>query len=76
MALALAKERAKIGKDQEVSLVILPEAKGLLETILERQEDDAWSPGCPPTCAGCSCWARTASSADIFARLPFELTIR
>ena len=39
VALDLAKEKARIGRDQEVNLVILPERKGFLETILERQED-------------------------------------
>jgi protease-4 len=41
VAIAIAKERAHIAKDQDVRLVELPERKGLLETILERQEDGA-----------------------------------
>ena len=53
VALGLAKERARIGKDQDVNLVVLPERKGFLETILERQEDGAdamvaAAPGRPP----------------------------
>src|SRR5688500_16085015 len=40
VAVGIAKERAKIAADQEVNLVIVPERKGLLETILERQEEE------------------------------------
>ena len=40
VAVESAKLRAKIGKGQEVSLVVLPERKGWLETIMERQDED------------------------------------
>ena len=40
VALAVAKERAKIAASQEVPLVVLPERKGLFETFMERQEED------------------------------------
>ena len=41
MAVNLAKERAKIGADQEVALLVLPEKKSFFETVLERQEEGA-----------------------------------
>ena len=42
VAVSLAKERAKIGKGQEVALVVLPEKKSFFETLLERQEEGAF----------------------------------
>ena len=56
---------------------MLPERKGLLETILERQEEGARGRSCPRTCARLLRWARAAAAtAQPIARLPFELRIR
>src|SRR5699024_7613036 len=40
VAVAEAKARAKIDAGDEVALVVVPERKGLLETIIERQEEE------------------------------------
>jgi protease-4 len=40
-ALALAKQRAGIARDEEVALVVLPERKGLLDLLLENRDADA-----------------------------------
>ncbi|HET8646361.1 MAG TPA: signal peptide peptidase SppA [Vicinamibacteria bacterium] len=74
-ALALAKERAGIGKDQEVRLVVLPERKGLLETLLERQEEGVESL-VPRDIAALVRWSRVLADGRPVARLPFDLRVR
>jgi protease IV len=76
VALGLAKERAKIGKDQEVSLVILPERKSFFETMLERQEDGALTSMVPRDIRGSLALARVLEEGVPVARLPFEITFR
>jgi protease-4 len=77
VALVLAKERASIDKDQEVNLVVLPERKGLLETILERQEDGSdVLLALPADIRHIARWVRTLAEGDTLARLPFDLQIR
>jgi protease-4 len=75
VAIAVAKERARIAKDQEVRLVELPERKGLLETILERQEEGAEAL-LPADVRATLRWARVLGDGRPTARLPFELRIR
>src|SRR5207247_7794094 len=38
-ALEVAREKAKIGPGEELSLVILPERKGFFDLLMERQEE-------------------------------------
>ncbi len=77
VALGLAKERAKIARDQDVNLVVLPERKGFIETILERQEDglDTRLP-LSPDLRRIARWARALAGGDVLARLPFDLQVR
>jgi protease-4 len=84
VALEAAKLRAKIGRGQEVSIVVLPERKGWFELLMERQEEEA--EGASATAA----LARTlpADVKDLLAaavglqargplaRLPFALRVR
>jgi protease-4 len=76
VAVGLAKERAKIGKDQEVSLEILPERKSFFETLLERQEDGAMTRMMPRDIRGSLALARVLGEGVPVARLPFEITFR
>jgi protease-4 len=79
VAVGLAKERAKIEADQEVNLVVLPERKGLLETILERQEEEVGESamvGLPRELRDFMRWARLLGDGQLAARLPFDLKIR
>jgi protease-4 len=76
VAVTLAKERAKIGADQEVSLVVLPERKSLFETLLERQEESALMRIAPPDVRGALALARVLGEGVPVARLPFVLTFR
>jgi protease-4 len=75
-AIDLAKERAKIAKDQEVALVILPERKGFFQTVLERQEEGVESRYLPGDVRASLGLARLLSDGAPLARLPFELTVR
>ena len=77
VALGIAKERARIDKDQEVNLVVLPERKGLIETILERQEDNSEAMAfLPEDIRRMARWVRALAEGDTLARLPFDLQVR
>ena len=51
VALEAAKFRAKIGRGQEVALVVLPERKSWFEKLMERQEEDPEAEGAAATAA-------------------------
>jgi protease-4 len=77
-ALEIAKEKAKITKDTEVELVVLPERKGLLETLLE--EDDSMMESrlesrLPEDIRALVRWAIAVRNGLPSARLPFDLRI-
>jgi protease IV len=74
-ALRVAKEKAKIGKDQQVQLVVLPQRKGLLETLLERQEEGVESV-LPADVRATLGWLARLRDGEPLARLPFELQVR
>ncbi len=76
-ALDLAREKANIGKDEELALVVLPEKKGVFETILERQEESAGGAVriLPSDVRAILRWASVLSGREPIARLPFELRI-
>ena len=75
VALEIAKERAKIPAGQDVHLVVLPEKKGLLETILERQEEGLET-ALPRDIRALLHWAVLLRDGQPLTRLPFELQIR
>jgi protease-4 len=77
VAVAVAKERAKIDPGDEVALVLVPERKGLLETLLERQEEEVGqSTFLPAELRGFLRWALHVGDGRIAARLPFDLKVR
>jgi protease-4 len=75
VALTVAKEKAKIPATQEVHLVVLPEKKGFLETLLERQEEGLEA-ALPADIRGLLRWATVMRHGQPMARLPFELSVR
>jgi protease IV len=75
VALDLAKEKARIGRDQEVNLVVLPERKGFLDLLLERQEEGALD-SVPSDARVLLRWVRLLRDSQVLARLPFDLKIR
>jgi len=74
LALDLAKEKAKIGKGEEVRLVVLPERKSLLEQILDRQ-DDGLQTTLPADVRALLRWQLTVGDGQPLARLPFDLRV-
>ncbi len=74
-ALALAKEKAGIGKDEKVKLVLLPKRKGLIETLLERQDDAELVSRLAAVRAPLR-WATLFQHEGTLARIPFEIEIR
>jgi protease-4 len=75
VALAVAKERARIGKDQDVRLVELPERKGLFETLLERQEEGVETV-LPRDLRAMLRLGTLLRDGQPLARLPFDLQVR
>ena len=75
-ALSLAREKAQIGADQDVNLVVLPERKGLLELLMERQEEGVKERLLSPETRTMMRWAARLSDRGPIARLPFDLRIR
>ena len=75
VAMAVAKEKARIGRDQEINVVVLPERKGLLDMFLERQEEGAMD-AIPSDARVLLRWVRLLGDSQILARLPFDLKIR
>jgi len=75
-AVALAKTKAGIGKDHEVALVVLPERKGLFETLMERQQEDVLESRLPRDIRAMLRWVRVLGDGAPAARLPFDLRIR
>ena len=73
----VAKEKAGLPPDQDVTLVVLPARKGLFELLFERQEDAevATARVLPPQALALLRWAASVTPGPI-ARLPFDLRVR
>jgi protease-4 len=76
VALALAKKKAGIPKDQETTIVIFPERKGLFEALMERQDEGAIAQKLPSDVRSMLRWLTLLGDGVPMARLPFELRIR
>jgi protease-4 len=79
-AVRVALERARIPRSQEVQLVVMPQRKGLLETLLERQDEDvltrAVGRAVGPGAASLLRWAAALADRGPIARVPFDLAVR
>jgi protease-4 len=75
-AVAVAREQAGIAADTPVRLVVLPERKGFLATLMERREEVVGTRLLGPEAAGLVEWARRLGGRGPLARLPFQLEIR
>jgi protease-4 len=75
-AVRLARERARIPKGQEVQMLVLPQRKGLFETLMERQEEDVLAGALGPGAASFLRWATALGDRGPIARVPFDLQVR
>jgi protease-4 len=75
-ALGIAKRRAGLAQDQDVSLVVYPERKGFFETLMERQESEALAEALPGDVRSMLGFMSLVRDGAPIARLPFELRIR
>jgi protease IV len=75
-ALETARRRARIPRGQEVDVVVLPRGKGLLETLMERQDEDVLARALGPAAASFLRWATVLCDRGPIARVPFELVVR
>ncbi len=79
-AVRIARDKARIPKGEDVQLVVLPQRKGLLETLLERQDEDvaarATGRALGPAAASFLRWATALADQGPIARVPFELAVR
>jgi protease-4 len=75
-AVRVACDRARIPKGQEVHLVVMPQKKGLLETLLEKQQEDVLARALGPRASSFLRWASELCDRGPIARVPFELAIR
>ena len=74
-AVKVAREKAHIPAGEATRLIVLPERKGLFETLLQRQEEDIVSRALGRQGAALIRWAAVAGEGPA-ARLPFELAVR
>ena len=75
-AIDVAKERAGIAKGQGVAVTVLPARKGLIETLMERQEEGQLEARLPADIVSTLRWLALLRDGAPMARLPFELRIR
>lgn len=75
-ALLAAAGRARIPKGQDVQVVVLPQRRGLLETLLERQEEDVVARALGPVASSLLRWTTALGNQGPIARVPFELAVR
>lgn len=75
-AIDVAKQRAGIAKGQDVALTVLPARKGLLETLLERQEEGQLEAALPEDLRATLRSVALVRDGAPMARLPFELRVR
>jgi protease-4 len=77
VAVAVARDKAGIAKGAEVSLVVLPEPKGFLETILERQQGMDALALVPAEAHALLRLAKVLGGAgEPLARLPYLVSVR
>jgi protease-4 len=79
VAVALAREKGGIAKGQEAQLVVVPEPKGFLELLMERQDDDVATRlvgARTARAAGVLRWARQLAEGGPIVRMPFDVSVR
>jgi protease IV len=75
-AIRAAREKAHIARGQEIQVVVMPQRKGLIETLLERQDEDVVARALGPAGASLLRWASALGDGGPIARVPFDLAVR
>jgi protease-4 len=75
-AVEVAMQRAGIAKGQDVALLVLPARKGLLETLMERQEEGQLEAALPEDLRATLRFMTLLRDGAPMARLPFELRVK
>jgi protease-4 len=75
-ALRVLREKAGLAADAELRLEVLPEPKGLLETLFGGTEPAVLARSLPAEVLAALRWRRVVSAGGPIARLPFDLAIR
>jgi protease-4 len=75
-AVATARERAGLAPNEAVRLVVLPERKGFLETLLERRQEELAARVLGPEAQALLQWVQRLAGRGPLARLPYELEVR
>lgn len=75
-AVAIARDKARLPRGQELNVVVMPEQKGFFELLLERDDDDVAARVLGPRAASLLRWAAALGDTGPIARLPFELAVR
>jgi protease-4 len=74
-AINLAKEKAGLARDAEVTIVRLPERRGFIESLFARETPAILASALPPEVRALVRWARTTQAGPIMARLPFDVRV-
>ena len=72
----MAREKAKIAKDSEISVVVLPPHRGFFEMLWQRQEEEGVEQALPRDLRALLAWVRALAVDGPMARLPFQLKVR
>jgi protease-4 len=75
-AIEAAREKAGLRPGTDVQLVVMPEKKGLLDMLFQRQEEDVTVRALGREGAATLRWAIALAEAGPLARVPFDLRIR
>jgi protease-4 len=75
-AVTVAREKAGIPAGREVSLVVLPERRGLLEALMQRQDETIALDVLGPGASAVLRWVFRLGGQGPLARLPFDLQVR
>jgi protease IV len=75
-AIRAAREKAHIARGQEIQVIVMPQRKGLLETLLEHQDEDVLARVLGPAGASLLRWASALGNGGPIARVPFDLAVR
>lgn len=75
-ALALLREKARLGAEEPVELIVVPEPKGLFELLFEQPEEASIATALPAELRSALGWMRLLGEGVPLARIPYGLRLR